>query len=188
LIIGYDHRFGKDRQGDPDVLKKCAARFGIEVIKVDEYKIEGEEVSSTKIRKALEQGRIEHANNLLGYRYTFEGHVISGNKIGRTLGFPTANIEPADPEKLIPHKGVYDVELIIRKKCYRGMLNIGTRATVSNQIHTVLEVHLFDFSRNIYRENVTILFNRFIREEKKFLNTEHLKEQLEIDKKMILQK
>jgi riboflavin kinase/FMN adenylyltransferase len=186
LIVGYDHRFGKDRQGDPDILKTCAAPFGFDVIKVDAFKEGGTEISSTRIRKAIEAGEIEAANHRLGYPYTMEGTVVEGTQIGRTIGFPTANIEMRDSEKLIPRKGVYAVEVLLRGTHYKGMLNIGTRPTVSEGGNRTLEVHLFDFDGDIYGESVTVYLRHFIREERKFADREALKKQLEEDKKVII--
>jgi riboflavin kinase/FMN adenylyltransferase len=186
LIIGYDHRFGKDRQGDPEILKTYAAPFGFEVIKVEAFRENGNEISSTKIRKALEAGDLLTANRFLGYPYNLEGSVISGDTLGRTIRFPTANIKPADKEKLIPRRGVYAVDIVFNNTRYKGMLNIGNRPTVSNQKRETIEVHIFDFNTDIYGKTVTLIFKQFIRDEQKFGSTEELKHQLEKDKKMIL--
>jgi riboflavin kinase / FMN adenylyltransferase len=185
LIIGYDHRFGKDRQGDPEILKACAAPFGFEVIKVDAYKENDNEISSTKIRKALEAGDLHTVTRFLGYEYHLKGTVTEGDKIGRTISFPTANIEITDREKLIPRKGVYAVDVLFNNLPYKGMLNIGNRPTVSNQKRLTVEVHIFDFNEMIYGKPVTLILNRFIREEQKFSTIEELKSQLARDKQII---
>ncbi len=186
LIMGYDHRFGKDRQGDYDMLKACALSYGFKLIKVDAYKENGREISSTKIRKALEAGDIQAAGQCLGYDYSIQGKVIAGNKIGRTIGFPTANIEIDNQEKLIPRTGVYAVDVLLKKHIYKGMLNIGKRPTFSNQNQISLEVNLFDFNENIYKQSLTLFFKHFIREEQKFASVQALQNQLKKDKDFII--
>ncbi len=182
LIVGYDHRFGKDRQGNIDILRNCADPFNIDVIKVDAFMLNNETVSSTKIRNALFEGNIEKANIYLDYEYFLTGEVISGNKIGRTLGFPTANID-VHHEKLIPKSGVYAVKVIIEKNEYKGMINIGTRPTVSLSSDSTVEAHVFDFQGNLYSKKIQIIFKKYIREERKFVDKEALKLQLLKDKK-----
>ncbi len=184
LIVGYDHRFGKDRQGDINILKKCAAPFNIDVLKVDAFTLDNKKVSSTTIRNALLTGKIENANTCLDYEYFISGKVISGNKIGRTIGFPTANIEIHE-EKLIPKNGVYAVKVLISEKEYAGMLNIGSRPTVNTEKNLTVEVHIFDFEGDLYEKNIKIIFKNFIREEQKFPDKQALKRQLIKDKTRI---
>lgn len=181
LVVGYDHRFGKDMQGDLLELKKCSDRFGIDVTKVNALIKEGITISSTKVRNKLLTGNIEVANSFLAYEYNISGKVISGNKIGRKLGFPTANIE-VDSNKLIPAEGVYAVKIFIDNTKYIGMLNIGTRPTINTSKQKVIEVHIFDFEKDIYDSVVEIKFIKFIRNEIKFANIENLRKQLIIDK------
>jgi len=184
LIVGYDHRFGKDMQGDFLQLQKCSIQYGIEVIKVDALIKNKVTISSTKIRNELSTGNIEIANKYLSYNYNISGKIISGNKIGRKLGFPTANIE-VDSCKLIPKNGVYAIKIIIEDVEYKGMLNIGVRPTISNNKKEVIEVHIFDFKQDIYNTIINIKFIKYIRDEIKFTNIENLKRQLLIDEKTI---
>ncbi len=184
LIVGYDHRFGKDRQGNIDILRNCAEPFNIDVQKVDAFILNNETVSSTKIRNAVLKGDIEKANICLGYDYFLSGTVISGNKIGRTIGFPTANIDVHN-EKLIPKSGVYAVIINISGTEYKGMINIGNRPTIATNTANTVEVHIFDFQGNLYDKNIQIIFKKYIREEQKFPNTEALKQQLLKDKTII---
>ncbi len=181
LIVGYDHRFGKDRQGNIDILRNCAHPFNIDVKKVDAYMLNNETVSSTKIRNAVLAGNIEKANTCLGYDYFLSGDVVSGNKIGRSIDFPTANID-VHSEKLIPKSGVYAVKIIIAEKAFSGMLNIGSRPTVDTSNKQTIEAHIFDFQGNLYGEKIQISFKKYIREEQKFENKNALKLQLLKDK------
>jgi len=149
LVIGYDHKFGQNRQGDFNSLKKLSLEFGFEIERLDELTLENIVVSSTKIRNALDEGDISKANQFLGYRYILMGRVIEGKQLGRKLGFPTANIETYDKHKLIPRDGVYAVKVEHEGKSYKGMLNIGVRPTVNfNADHRSIEVHLFDFDKD----------------------------------------
>ncbi|RIH66425.1 bifunctional riboflavin kinase/FAD synthetase [Mariniphaga sediminis] len=183
LVVGYDHRFGKNREGGFEYLQKCAKRFGFEIEKLDALSVEKDHVSSTRIRKALEEGSIEKANHLLGYRFTLHGTVVEGKRMGRIIGFPTANIEASDPHKLIPGYGVYAVEVLISNKRYGGMLNIGSRPTFNkNADNRSIEVHIFDFSGDLYHKEITLVFTKKIRDEQKFSGIETLAEQLKKDK------
>ncbi len=184
LIVGYDHRFGKDGQANPGILKQCATSAGIDVLKVDAFVFNEKKISSTVIRKALFDGHIEEANACLGYDYTLSGEVISGNKIGRTIGFPTANIKIPE-EKLIPAKGVYAVKVKIEEKILPGMLNIGTKPTVTSAENIQTEVHIFNFSENLYGKNISVSLKKYIRKEIKFPDTETLKQRLTEDKRLI---
>jgi len=184
LVVGYDHRFGKDRQGDIDILRNCALPFSIDVIKVDAYMLNDETVSSTKIRNALLSGNIEKANTCLGYDYFLSGEVVSGNKIGRTIDFPTANIKVHN-EKLIPATGVYAVKVIVSGTEYNGMINIGNRPTVDTNSETTVEAHIFDFKGDLYGQKIKINLKKYIRKEQKFPDKEKLKQQLLKDMKFI---
>jgi riboflavin kinase/FMN adenylyltransferase len=183
LVVGYDHRFGKDRQGGFEYLKNCAERFNFKVEKLDALSVETENVSSTKIREALQSGDIKKANHYLGYRFTLHGKVIEGNQLGRKIGFPTANIEASDKNKIIPGYGVYAVKVVVNNSEYKGMLNIGTRPTFNNNAdNRSIEVHIFDFNDDIYNRGITLVFVAKIREEQKFAGVEKLTEQLKKDK------
>jgi riboflavin kinase / FMN adenylyltransferase len=183
LVVGYDHRFGKNREGGFEYLQNCAKKFGFEIEKLDVLLIDNDHVSSTLIRKALDDGDVSLANQFLGYRYTLHGTVIEGQRVGRKLGFPTANIEASDPHKLIPGYGVYAVEVLLSGKKYGGMLNIGSRPTFNkNADNRSIEVHIFDFSGDIYNKEITLIFAGKIREEQKFSGVEALREQLRKDK------
>lgn len=181
LTVGYDHHFGKDKQNDFNVLKRCTNKFNILIRKVDALQKNNLNISSTQIRNYLSETEIEKANSFLGYEYFISGTVVSGSKIGRTIGFPTANIL-TDSDKLVPATGVYAVKVIVLGKEYVGMLNIGAKPTVSDKKQNTIEVHIFDFNENIYQKHIKIIFKKFIRKEKKFLNTEDLKNQLIKDK------
>jgi len=183
LVIGYDHRFGRNRKGGFEYLQDCAKRCGFKIEKLEPLQVDNTYVSSTQIRKALEEGLISKANNYLGYKYTLHGRVIEGKKIGREIGFPTANIEASDINKLIPGYGVYAVEIIIDGKRYKGMLNIGSRPTFNkNADKRSIEVHIFNFTGDLYNKKITLLFADKIRDEKKFSSAGALSEQLTKDK------
>lgn len=183
LVVGYDHRFGKNREGSFEYLKNCADTYGFLIEKLDALLIDESNVSSTRIRNYLQQGDIHKANRYLGYRYTLHGNVVEGNRVGRKLGFPTANIEASDSNKLIPGYGVYAVEVIIEGKKLGGMLNIGTRPTFNkNADNRSIEVHIFDFTEDIYTREITLVFVDKIREEQRFNGIEELTEQLKKDK------
>lgn len=186
LIVGYDHHFGKNREGNYEKLKQLGADWGFDVEEIPAQFIDGVAVSSTKIRTALAEGDVNKANSMLGYAYSITGIVVEGNKIGRTIGFPTANIEIQDEFKLIAAGGVYSCEVEIENIIYKGMGNIGIRPTIGLN-GLVTEVHIFKFNRNIYGKEITILFHDRIRDEEKFGSLELLKEQLKIDKETISQ-
>ncbi|MDQ3392833.1 MAG: bifunctional riboflavin kinase/FAD synthetase [Bacteroidota bacterium] len=181
LVIGYDHRFGKNRQGSFDHLKANAPSYGFEVDEIPRKDVDDVAVSSTKIRKALEQGEIHTANEFLGRPYSISGIVIPGDKRGRILGFPTANVYVKEKYKLIPGDGVYAVKVIHQGEEYKGMLNIGYRPTFGGQDKTV-EVNIFNFNKEIYQQNLTLHLIALIRNEIKFNNADELKEQLLKDK------
>lgn len=187
LVVGYDHKFGKNRQGDFEFLKNCADQFDFHVERLDVLLINESNISSTKIRETIQKGNLETANTFLGYPFTLHGTVVEGQKLGRIIQFPTANVAASDPDKIIPGYGVYAVKAKIRNKIYLGMLNIGSRPTVNNNAdHRSIEVHLFGFNEDIYGETIELQFFRKLREEQKFASLDALKEQLEKDKSTTL--
>lgn len=187
IIIGYDHRFGKNREGNYLMLEQYAETLGFVVKEISEKVLNEVAVSSTRIRKALLDGDVETANTLLGYDYFFEGNVIEGNQLGRTLGYPTANIALKNHEKLIPGNAVYAVEIITGKDCFKGMMNIGFRPTVDGS-RLAIEVNIFDFDRDIYHTTIRVYVKHFLRAEQKFAGLDALKVQLSRDKEMATQK
>lgn len=179
LVVGYDHRFGKGRQGDFESLVRLSKELGFKIERLDELTLEDNVVSSTKIRVALEEGEVHKANQYLGYEYILIGKVIEGRQLGRKLGFPTANIEPLDPLKLVPGYGVYAVRVEIYGTLYKGMLNIGVRPTVDyNADHRSIEVHIFEFDKDIYHSQITLHFVSKIRNEEKFPDLETLRQEM----------
>ena len=187
LVIGYNHRFGKNREGSFQHLKEYAPLYGFEVVEIPEQDMDNVAVSSTKIRKALEAGDIQTANKYLGRNYEIQGTVLHGKKLGRTIGFPTANIHVSDKNKLIPVDGVYAVFVVINNKKYDGMLNSGYRPTVDGKSYSI-EVHIFNFNEDIYNQFITIEYVDKLREEIKFDSLDSLKNQLEKDKLHAIQK
>ena len=184
VIIGYDHRFGRNRQGDYHLLENYGKQLGFVVKEIPEHLVHREIVSSTKIREALLAGDITTANEYLGYDYFFEGTVAEGNKLGRVLGYPTANLAIEDKEKLIPGNGIYVVQCEIRNlksQIRNGMMSIGVRPTIGISDRTI-EVNIFDFDENIYGKILRVYVKQYLREEVKFNNLEELKEQLAKDK------
>ncbi|WP_057936434.1 bifunctional riboflavin kinase/FAD synthetase [Algoriphagus resistens] len=182
LVIGYDHRFGKNREGSFGYLKAHHEEYGFDLEEISRQDVEDIGVSSTKIRHALETGDIATAINYLGRPYELNGLVIKGQQIGRSIGFPTANIHIPNDYKLIPKDGVYAVEALVNGALYKAMLNIGNRPTVNGTQKTV-EANLFDFQGDLYDKQITIYLKAFLREERKFDGLEALKEQLFIDRK-----
>ena len=181
LVIGYDHKFGKNRAGSFEELKKDGPLFGFEVEEIPKQMIENNAVSSTKIRKALLDGNIKIADEYLGRPYSIHGKVIRGDQIGRTIDFPTANIEVIFKHKLIPAEGIYAVKVVLGKSRYNGMLNIGYRPTFGGT-QKRMEVHIFEFNKEIYDQEITIEFYSKLRSEIKFQNVGALKAQLSEDK------
>lgn len=181
VIIGYDHRFGRGRQGNLQTLNELASVFNFEVEEIPAVLIDDNEISSSKIRKALAEGDIAFANNALEYNYGIRGKVIHGEAKGRTIGFPTANLNIEDPLKLLPCNGVYLVDVLIEKKKYRGAMNIGIRPTVSSLGLRNVEVHILDFSQDIYGTEIEVRFIQKIRDEMKFDSFIALKDQLQKD-------
>jgi riboflavin kinase/FMN adenylyltransferase len=184
LIVGYDHHFGRNREGNYQKLHQLGKKYRFDVEEITAQYIDDKAVSSTKIRKALMDGNVKLANKMLGYEYSITGVVVEGNKIGRSIGFPTANIEIEDKYKLIAARGVYACKVDVNGKIYHGMGNIGTRPTVGIN-GLVTEVHIFDFDKDIYGEEITIFFIDRIRDEKKFENLGELKKQLNKDRKTV---
>jgi riboflavin kinase/FMN adenylyltransferase len=188
LVVGYDHKFGKGRQGDFDLLKSCASRLGFQIEKLDVLLMNESHISSTKIREAIQTGDFETANAFLGYHFSLNGTVVEGQKIGRTINYPTANIDTSDPDKIIPGYGVYAVVVTVRNQDYWGMLNIGSRPTVNhNADHRTVEVNLFDFDNDIYGESIKVVFYHKLRDEQKFASLDALKAQLAQDKVHVLE-
>lgn len=185
LVIGYDHRFGKGREGSFDHLKARQKDYRFELEEIPRQDIDNVGISSTKIRKALESGDVATANEFLGKPYSLEGVVIRGDQIGRTLGFPTANIKIEEPDKLIPMDGAYLVRVNTGSDSFGGMLNIGKRPTVSGEVKNI-EVNVLNFEGDLYGKNIAVEFLEFLRPEKKFGNLEALKEQLQKDRHQAL--
>ena len=181
LVIGYDHRFGKNREGGFDYLKMNNEKYGFEIEEISRQDIENVSVSSSKIRKALTDGDVPSADHFLGRNYSLSGVIVKGKQLGRTIGFPTANIQVREIAKLIPSDGVYAVKVYYKSKAFGGMLNIGNRPTVDGTYQTV-EVNIFDFDQEIYGENLTIEFLQKIRNEQKFSGLDELKAQISKDK------
>jgi riboflavin kinase/FMN adenylyltransferase len=186
LVIGYDHRFGKDREGGFDHLKKHSDRYGFEVEEIPKQKIDDVGISSTKIRNAIEDGQVELAHDFLGRFYEINGEVVSGDKIGKTLGFATANIQVEEPYKLVPADGAYAVIVEIKDMQYKGMLNIGYRPTVNGKTKKI-EANIFDFNHEIYGEKIKISFIKRLRDEIKFNSKKELSKQLQMDKEKTMQ-
>ena len=183
IIVGYNHHFGKDRKGGFAQLKDNADKFGFSVERQSPVIIENNTVSSSVIRQHIMDGDVVLANKLLGYHYTVDGKVIEGKKIGKQLGFPTANINVAGENKLIPFTGVYAVKVEIENKWHNGMLNIGVRPTIEEQVHNfTIEVHILNFNKDIYGKDIRLLFVERIRDEKKFKNSDELIDQLKRDR------
>jgi riboflavin kinase/FMN adenylyltransferase len=184
VIVGYDHHFGKGRNGNIELLKTMGARLHFKVEEINEQLVQNEIISSTLIRNYISDQQIKKANDLLGYAYQFEGFVVRGNQLGRTIGYPTANLHINDEEKLIPANGVYAVKVkgaCTNHELLEGMMNIGIRPTVDGQ-KKVIEVNIFNFDQDIYEQYLTVLVYEFIRGEVKFNGLDALKNQLHQDK------
>jgi riboflavin kinase / FMN adenylyltransferase len=180
-VIGYDHRFGKNREGGFDYLKQNQARFGFDLEEIPREDVDHVGVSSTKIRKALEEGKVDVANEFLGRPYELNGIIIKGQQLGRSIGFPTANVHIPHDYKLIPCEGAYAVEADVEGELFRGMLNIGFRPTVSGSSRSI-EVHLFDFHGDLYDKRICVRLKSYLRPEIKFSGLDALRQQLAIDK------
>jgi riboflavin kinase / FMN adenylyltransferase len=182
VVVGYDHMFGRDREAGIPGLVEMGRTLDFSVTAVHPLSVDGAPISSTRIRHALAAGEMEKANAMLGYAYQLGGTIVGGDRRGRTLGFPTANIQLQHPRKLVPGRGVYLVEASVAGSRAYGIMNIGVRPTVSAGLNQVLEVHLLDFDREIYGERLTVTFLRRLRDEKKFDSLETLTAQLQQDR------
>ena len=181
LIIGYDHHFGKNREGNFKQLKAYGNELNFSVQEISQQDIDNSAVSSTKIRKAIENGEIEKANTYLGYSYMLTGNVVKGRNLGEKIGFPTANLHIKETYKLLPKTGAYVVKSEIENTTVFGMMNIGFRPTVSGKNQTI-EIHFFDFNKDLYNKTIQIDALSFLRDEQKFDSVEKLKKQLHKDK------
>jgi riboflavin kinase / FMN adenylyltransferase len=181
LVIGFDHRFGKNREGGFDYLKANKERYGFEIQEIPRHDLENVGISSSKIRKALLEGDVPTAHHFLGRNYSITGVIVKGKQLGRTIGFPTANIQVREIAKLIPADGVYAVKVYYQENEFGGMLNIGNRPTVDGTFKTI-EVNIFDFNKEIYGENLKVEFIQKIRNEQKFNGLDELKAQIALDK------
>ncbi len=186
LVIGYNHQFGRNREGTLEHLKEYGPVYGFDVEEIPAEEIDNVNISSTKIRDALSEGNVTVANSFLGYSYSLEGDVVRGKEIGRTIGFPTANIEIRENEKLIPKDGVYAARAEVNGKQYNGMLNIGYNPTVekgkTDDRRNTIEINLFDFDDDIYGSEIEVELIERIRDERKFEDLTELKNQLALDK------
>ena len=186
LMVGYNHRFGKGRQHSYEEYQAFAQQYNFSISMVEAVLTDGMQTSSTDIRNHLLAGEMKAANRILGYEYTVSGRVVGGQQLGRRIGYPTANVEVEEPHKLIPPDGVYAVKVRVEGKRYGGMLNIGFRPTVSHNVdHRSLEVHIFDFNKDIYSEEIELEFIQRVRDEQKFANVDELKAQLKKDEETI---
>ena len=181
MVIGYNHHFGRNREGSVDNLHELSELYNFNIHSVGPCLLNDQSISSTKIRDGISKGNIELTNRFLGYRFTLTGLVVKGKGIGRGIGFPTANIRVQDQNKIIPLDGVYAVNIIYDKKIFKGMLNIGKNPTFSNT-ELSIEVHLFDFDQDIYNQLITLELVKRIRNEIKFSCVEDLQKQLQMDK------
>lgn len=185
LIIGYNHHFGKNREGNFEQLKQLSEEYGFNLKQIEEVKSNDNSVSSTEIRSALNNSDLDFVLKGLGRNYRLSGKVVHGDKLGRTLGFPTANLE-VEKYKLIPENGVYIVKVHFQNQIYKGLLSIGTRPTVTNSNEKRVEVYILDFEQDIYDEIISIEILKKIRDDKKFDSVDELVQQMERDKKKAL--
>jgi len=186
MVVGHDHRFGRSREGDFQALQAFARQFGFHVEEIPAQLVNEVAVSSTKIRRALAERNIVEANRLLGRPYSVSGHIVHGMKLGRQIGYPTANLQPDEPFKLIPAHGVYAITVWVKGLRYKAMANIGLNPAVPGKGFSI-EAHLFDFSGNLYEIAASFEFHAFLREERKFDTLDALKEQLHEDRKKALE-
>lgn len=183
LIIGYNHHFGRRGEGDFSTISQCAKSLDFIVEQVQGFHTQEGAISSSLIREALLKGRLDEANKLLGYPYTVSGTIVKGRQIGRSIGFPTANIKPDNEFKLIPAHGVYAVEVMLGEIKHAGMLSVGSNPTVNNDTgKRSIEVNILNFDEDIYGKTISVLFRKRLRDEIKFENTEQLAKQMEQDK------
>jgi riboflavin kinase/FMN adenylyltransferase len=181
IIIGYDHRFGKERSGDYKLMEAKAAEYNYQLMEIPVHLLDTIKVSSSNIREAILHGRVEEANKLLGYTFFFEGEVVHGDKIGRTIGYPTANLKTTDEEKIVLGDGIYAVYTEVDGTRYKAMMSIGFRPTVNGK-KRVVEVNIFDFEKDIYGKIIRVYVVKYLRSEVKFDGLEALKQQLHQDK------
>ncbi len=181
IIIGYDHHFGHDRKGNIDLLKSYKEKYPFQLIEIPASQLNNIAISSTKLRKALSEGDLNTAFEMTHRHYKLEGIVVQGNQLGRTIGYPTANIQLSEPLQLIPHQGVYSGYLTIAQERLKCMINIGIRPTVSSGNNITIEAHIFDFDRTIYGFTISLELYSFIRSEIKFASLDALKSQLATD-------
>jgi riboflavin kinase/FMN adenylyltransferase len=186
LVIGYDHHFGRNREGSFAHLLEFGSLYGFQVEEIPAQDIDHVAISSSKIRQALASGDLNTANSYLGYEYSITGKVIKGKQLGRTIGYPTANIEINDNYKLIPAIGVYAVKIKYALNIYNGMLSIGKNPTVTENGPLTIEVNIFDFDLEIYHKQITVYFYKKLRDEEKYDSINQLKSQLAIDKENAL--
>lgn len=180
IIIGYDHHFGKNRQGNFRLLEEKSPVYGFHLVEIPKRILEEIGISSTKIRQAIQSGEIEKANKLLGYDFFFEGTVVEGDKLGRTLGYPTANLVIRDADKIHLGEGVYAVTVEVSAQKRNGMLSIGKRPTVNDTIERI-EVHIFDFNESLYHQSISVSVKKYLRAQAKFDSLADLKQQLQLD-------
>ncbi len=186
LVIGYDHQFGKNREGGLEFLSSVSDKYGFELIEISAEEINDVNVSSTKIRQAIDHGEVHLAKTYLSDYFELNGVVVSGEQLGRTLGFPTANLNINNPNKLVPKKGVYAVDVTLPTgELFKGMMNIGSRPTVNADQKLQLEVHLMDFQGDLYGKYLRVRFHQYIREEVAFVSKEALVEQIKKDDKKV---
>ena len=183
LVIGYDHQFGKNREGDFEQLEKFGELYNFGVEEIPAQEIKNVSVSSTKIRKALEEGDIEKANKYLGYSYILTGDVVKGKGLGRTIHYPTINLNIEEKYKLIPKSGVYVVKTVVESKYYFGIMNIGIRPTLNGKKQTI-EIHILDFTGDLYGYKIQIEVLKRLRSELKFNSLENLTKQIQEDEKI----
>ncbi len=187
VVVGFNHHFGKDRKGTFESLQKSAKQYNFHAERLDPVIRDEIRISSSGIRNMLEEGRITAANKALGYPYFLNGIVVHGKKLGRTLGFPTANIRPLEPFKLVPRTGIYAAQVKVEGKEYTGMLSIGFRPTVETEKHErTIEVNIFDFDADIYDKPIQIIFKDWLRNEIKFNSLRELRDQIAQDKTEVL--
>ncbi len=182
IVIGHDHHFGRNRTGNEKTLLELSKSYAFNVTAVEAFEINGEGVSSTKIRNALQRGDVKTANMYLGRPYSFKGVVVKGDKRGRALGFPTANIKPDNHQKLLPYLGIYAVEAKVRNSKFLGLLSVGKRPTFYQSGDVVPEVYIYDFDEDIYDEEITVSLIERIRGEEKYSSAEELVVQMNKDK------
>ncbi len=182
LVLGYDHMFGRNREGNFEMMKSLSAHHGFAVERVDEFKSNGRHISSTVVRKLLDEGNVEEAAECLGRHYTLSGTVTEGRKLGRELGMPTANLVPVSEFKMIPANGVYAVRVKLDGVMHQGVMSVGTNPTVSSDNLKKLEVNIFDFNEDVYGKILEVEFVKYIRPEEKYSNLDELKAKMNADK------